>query len=47
MFGKIRLHFIDLIRGTRMMAALQELKKQQFLPKTELEAFSQQRLEKK
>ncbi|HOZ76538.1 MAG TPA: hypothetical protein PLY34_01025 [Ferruginibacter sp.] len=45
MFGKIRLHFIDLIRGTRMMAALQELKKQQFLPKTELEAFSQQRLD--
>lgn len=45
MFGKIRLHFIDLIRGTRMMAALDELKKQQYLSKQALQALSEKKLE--
>lgn len=45
MFGKLRLQFIDLIRGTHMMAALEELKKHQYLSKDELETISRKRLE--
>lgn len=45
MFGKLRLQFIDLIRGTRIMAALDELKKHQYLPEDELAALRNQRLE--
>lgn len=45
MFGKLRLQLIDLIRGTRMLSALHELKMHQHLDKAELERISQKRLE--
>ena len=44
MTGKLRLQLIDLIRGTKMMAALNELKRHQYLPENELEKIRQQRI---
>ena len=43
MLGKLRLRFIDAIRGTRMMSALEELKQQQYLPEAELEKIRQRK----
>lgn len=45
MFGKLRLQLIDLIRGTRMLAALEEIKKHQYLTEAQLETLSHKRLE--
>ncbi len=44
MFGKLRLQLIDLIRDTRMMSALSELKKHQYLSTEELTSISNKRL---
>ena len=46
MIGKLRLQLIDTLRGTKMMAALEELKKHQYLPEHELEAIRQERIKK-
>jgi phenylacetate-CoA ligase len=44
MIGKLRLQLIDIIRGTNIMPALEELKKQQYLPETELEKLRQEKI---
>ncbi len=44
MLGQLRLQLIDLLRGTKMLKALQELKSHQYLPATQLQAIREQRL---
>ena len=46
MTGKLRLQLIDLIRGTTVLPALEELKKHQYLPVHELDAIRKRKLDK-
>ena len=46
MIGKLRLKLIDLIRGTKVLPVLDELKKHQYLPENELEVIRKSRLDK-
>ena len=45
MLGKFSFYLIDLLRGTSIMKALKELHVHQYLPKKELDAIRQQRLD--
>ena len=45
MLGKLRLQLIDLVRGTKILPLLEELKKQQYLPEHELELIRKKKLE--
>lgn len=44
MIGKLRLQLIDLIRGTKVIAALTELKEHQYLPENELQRITEERI---
>jgi len=46
MLGKFSFYLIDLLRGTSIMKALKELHVHQFLPKNQLDAIRQERLDK-
>jgi phenylacetate-CoA ligase len=46
MLGKFRLQLIDLIRGTKVLRVLKELKQHQYLPEQELELIRKNRLDK-